>query len=289
MKVLGSYHYFRRENMLDWHAQLSRLPSYQFFADSGAWSAMNSGSHIRFAEYEAWLRQWSHLFAAYCNLDVMTDHIATRRNHEAMVVDGFNPVAVVHMGEPLDALRWYCDNGYTYLGLGRMVGRPTAAVMRWLGECFDIAAAYPEVVFHGFGLTRAEVLLQLPFFSVDSSSFTQARRFGMLRLFDGRGHYTAFHWRDRKEVYRNAELIRSYGVDPADLLNDHRRWNLHLSTAISAMSWARIEAHARKLHGHIELAGHKPGLHLYLSGVVNDFRSIMLYTDLIAANTNEDV
>lgn len=288
MKVLGSYHYFRREDMAQWHAALAPLPSYQFFADSGAWSAMNSGSAISFTEYEAWLRKWAHTFAAYCNLDVMSSAADTRRNHQAMVTDGFNPVAVVHMGETLDDLRWYCDNGYTYLGLGRMVGRPTAAVMRWLGECFNVAAAYPDVVFHGFGLTRAEVLMQLPFFSVDSSSFTQARRFGFLRLFDGY-RQEVFHWRDRKEVYAHADLIRSYGVDPADLLSDHRRWNLHLSTAISAMSWTRIEAQARRTHGHIELAGHKPGLHLYLSGVTNDFKSLAIHADLIAANTIEDV
>jgi hypothetical protein len=54
--------------------------------------------------------------------------------------------------------------------------------MLWLKKCFSIIPKNVKV--HGFAITSPYVVKRFPFYSVDSSSWTNAGRYGRMSLFD---------------------------------------------------------------------------------------------------------
>lgn len=241
--LLVSYHYYAKYN-------LDRFASCRVIGDSGAFSAASQGVEITTADLAGWAQRWRHVLTWVASLDVIGDAEGTRRNWHEMVDDhGVQGVPTIHMGCEPSLMDYYAERGVDFVGLGGMVGKPIPRQLRWLVGCFRYARDHhPQMRFHGWGVTATK-LLQLPFFSVDSSGWSSSYRYGRLTLrdpatgrqvpviLDGRGSYAP-------EV---VELLRHYGVTPSQIATSGPH-NRALLVKLSALSASVGEQHFRRLH-----------------------------------------
>lgn len=241
--LLVSYHYYAKYN-------LSRFAHCRVIGDSGAFSAASQGATITTRELAEWATRWRGVLTWVASLDVIGDAAGTRRNWHDMVDNyGVQGVPTIHFGCDPSLMDYYAERGVDFLGLGGMVGKPIPKQMRWLVSCFRYARDHhPQMRFHGWGVT-AEKLLQLPFYSVDSSGWSSSYRYGRLSLrdpqtgrpvavaLDGKGSYSP-------EV---VDVLRQYGVTPSQIAKSGPH-NRRLLVKLSALSASVGEQQFRKLH-----------------------------------------
>lgn len=261
-RLLCSFHYFRNADMA---ALIDQLRAdyggpVELFADSGAFSAATLNTTIRLPEYTAWLRDWQPLITTAATLDVIGDPDATARNTTTLEEAGLSVLPTFHVGTPWPVLEALCAR-HRYLALGGMVphANTPAPVMRWLVGAFKIAAEH-GTVFHGFGQTTQRVTAALPFFSVDSSTWSAAARYGRLSLWDPHTlKIKAVKPREPDNVNRHAGLLRAHGLDPLTIIRpgfaqramrDPDTYNAeqHMLTGVSAHAWQRYAAWLQDRH-----------------------------------------
>ena len=214
INILGSYWYFRRQNLTE---ILAQHPGIDFLADSGAFSAYNSGAEVKLADYAAWLLDHATVINAAATLDVIGDPTTTARNTDELThrTNGrITIVPVFHVGSPWTELERLCRN-HRYVMLGGAVavagrGRETA-MLRWCVHAHRIARDHGTVL-HGLGLTRPPYPEKLPWYSIDSSYWTSATRTGTISLFDGAKLVTFRCGTPRARAH--AKLITAYGGNP---------------------------------------------------------------------------
>ena len=243
--ILCSFHYYR-DCDLDQYANLNII------GDSGAFSAESQSAKISTADLAGWAKQWRHRLSWVAALDVIGNPAATRRNwHEMVESHGIPGVPTIHFGANPKELDYYAAREVDFVGLGGMVGKHTAKQMRWLIAVFRYARdKHPDMRFHGWGVT-ADSVLQLPFYSVDSSGWTQAFRFGTVILRDP-------HTNDRIPVALDGRgvlhpkvarlLLDHYGVNPVHAATSHAG-NHELIVRMAALSASIQEQWFRRKHG----------------------------------------
>lgn len=222
LRLLVSYHYHRSTDFTDLVNDLGG--DVDLFADSGAYSAATTGATINLADYTAWLQHWAPLWTVRAGLDVIGDHEATARNTAALQDAGQDVLPVFHVGEPWNVLETLCAR-HRYVALGGMAlhavgGAKQRPLMRWLVRCFRIAAE-TGTVFHGFGLTSAQLVKNLPFYSIDSSSYTIGQRWGLAYLWDAPAwKMRSIFFRNSDEVRPRAHLFTKHGIHPARVISE---------------------------------------------------------------------
>lgn len=252
LKILLSFHYYEGTDL---HALIAKkfaphIP--EIFIDSGGFSAMTQGASIDLDKYAAYIKRYRDVITTYANLDVIGDAAATLANQKRLEDHGLQPLPVFHTGEPWEYLERYVE-AYPYVALGGMVPhmRRWKRLMPWLVKAFKIAKG--RAVFHGFGATAWGVIRSLPWFSVDSSSWSSSFRFGVVPLFDvRRGEFQQVQLGDATGCARNASLIRAHGFEPVDF-SDRSRNSRSTISAISALAYIRAEEWLRKRHGEIRI------------------------------------
>jgi hypothetical protein len=155
----------------------------ELFLDSGAFSAWSQGIEINMDEYIAFIKENEQYIEVYANLDVIGDAEATYINQKYMESKGLKPLPCYHIGEPMEYLHRYLNEGYDYIALGGMVSKTTQQqLISWLDELFSKHLTndegFPTVKVHGFGITSLKLLLRYPWYSVDSTSWVKTGRFG---------------------------------------------------------------------------------------------------------------
>lgn len=258
LRILLSYHYYRNTDLDGLFATYFSEPYPDVFADSGGFSAMTQGVDIDLDDYAGWLQRWGHLFNTYANLDVIGDAEATLLNQQRLEDKGLSPLPVFHTGEDWQYLERYIEQ-YPYVALGGMVPymRFPNKIMPWIIRAFRLAREGDNVrtVFHGFGATAWKVIRDLPWYSVDSSSWGTGFRYGRVPLFEAaRGRFVNLSLGDHRSCYQYAPLIREMGFDPADFA-DRARNDRAKICAISALSYMRAEQWLRERHGEIHIPG----------------------------------
>jgi len=254
LRILLSFHYYKNVDLDALFAKYFTQPYPEVFADSGGFSAMTQGVTIDWREYAAWIVRWNHLFAVYANLDVIGDPESTLTNQRRLEDTGLNPLPVFHTGSDWSHLEAYIEQ-YPYIALGGMVPfmRFPKRIMPWLIQAFKRAEG--RAVYHGFGATAWPVVRDLPWYSVDSSSWGQGFRFGQVPLFDEqRGRFVKVDLGDHRGCYRHAKLFHALGFNPADFA-DRARNDRAKICAVSALSYMRAEQWLRKRHGEIRIPG----------------------------------
>lgn len=263
LRVLLSYHYYKDTDLDALFRRYFTEPYPEVFIDSGAFSADTQGVPIDLRAYIAYIKRYRHLITTYSNLDVIRNPEATWANQQRMEDAGLSPLPVFHGGTPWQWLEHYIER-YPYIALGGLVGKIGRA-KAWLVRCFQMAKG--RSVFHGFGVTAWDVLRDLPWYSVDSSSWGQGFRFGEVPLFDERrGTWAKVNLGDRRGWLRHAGLVRTLGFDPADFADRSRNDRAKVA-AISALSYMLAERYLRKRHGPIHIPDRPdlpPGLNLHL-------------------------
>lgn len=288
--ILGSFHFFRR---VDLTASLRASSNVDFLADSGAFSAFNSGATVTVADYAAWLVDHQSVINGAATLDVIGNPVATARNTDELIerTGGAVPILpVFHVSSPWHELERLCrEHPYVMLGGAVSVsGRgKTDAMLRWCVKAHRIAREH-DVRLHGLGLTRPPYPEKLPWYSTDSSYWTSATRTGTLSLFDG-ARLQTFRC-GTKRVEDHVGLIRAYGGNP-DLLRasgfgivrevgPRARADRDWLRQASLHTWRRYEMWLRKRKATVppprggRTVGDGPKVYLAVSDM-NDIRDVL--------------
>lgn len=190
-RILISFHAWRNRDLDALFGPITQRFDLDVFADSGAFSAWTIGAPIQVEEYAAWLKRWSHWFAAAANLDVISTlptagFLEGHRNFQWLQDQGLHPIPVFHAGEPQDRLYEYIET-YPYIALGGLVGaKPrNRGMLRFFVNAFKYAQNHsPNTCFHMFGLTDWRIAHLYPWFSTDSTTWIAPARFGDIKVFD---------------------------------------------------------------------------------------------------------
>lgn len=170
--VLHSFAGIRDRNR--WRYWLKTLELFCIL-DSGAFSANNSGDPVDIDEYISFIHEFEEYFDHYFQLDVMGDPEQTMHNLRYMENAGLTPVPVFHMGSPWRHLDELISGRYPVIGLGGTVNQ------RGIKDFFqEVFSRYPKALFHGLGVTKADLLTMFPFFSCDSRTWVYGRRDGRI-------------------------------------------------------------------------------------------------------------
>lgn len=211
--ILLSYHYCKGISIADALSCFGETPP-AVFLDSGAFSMMTQGIPIDLACYARYIQENMTSIIVYANLDVIKQAEQTYRNQRALEQYGLTPLPVFHVGEPFSYLDAYVK-AYPSIALG-VAGTSYHVYMPWLVKCF--AHIPQETRVHGFGITAWDALSAFPWYSVDSSSWNRAGRFGRFLLFDEKKKCLQEMYVGKHEsAYKRARALRQFAIDPAQL------------------------------------------------------------------------
>jgi len=166
------------------------LDKPRIFLDSGAYSAHTRGIKIDIQDYISFIKERVSLCDVYANLDVISINGSrsnrataeqTLKNQRIMEEAGLHPLPCFHYGEPYEYLQYYTEQ-YNYVGLG--MATAVSRTIPFLTECFSkyICDRFgmPKVRVHGYGISSIEIILQFPFYSVDSTAWMIIGRYGLI-------------------------------------------------------------------------------------------------------------
>ena len=244
VNALVSYHYFAKRNIKEYADGGLRL-----IGDSGAFSAANLGAPVDIDRFGEWATRWRGSLAWIASLDVIGDADATWTNYRHLrKKHGVEVVPTIHYGANPTLLDRYAADGVDMVGLGGMVGRKGQPkhLLRWCLSVFRYARdKHPEMRFHGWGVTHPLLIESLPWYSVDSSGFGQAYRYGRGSVYDPDTNTTQTFAVDGRDAYRLAGTLRKhYGALPQDVAvstRDTRAAHIRLA----ALSYQLLEARLR--------------------------------------------
>jgi hypothetical protein len=182
--ILLSYFALQEDTNENWKHHVRRM-GYQVLLDSGAFSLFNAAlkgkevEPITISDYIAFIRRHRDVLYAWMNLDVIGDYKASQRNLEALKAEGLTPIPV-----------WTAkEDGFAELGqiIHDEAEYPVVAIGGTVflsetkrKEIFDqIFSRFPQINFHGLGVS-SQLLFSYPWFSSDSTSWLNGRRYGTI-------------------------------------------------------------------------------------------------------------
>jgi hypothetical protein len=261
MRVLFSYHYFQGTDLVEKVREV--FPARpEVFVDSGAFSAKTQGEEIHLPSYCQFIRDNAEVIDWYANLDVIGSAEETWQNQKAMEKRGLEPIPVFHVNEDWEYLERYVEE-YPLVALGGLVPhmRYTDRIMPWLVKAFKIGEG--KCVFHGFGVTSWDLLSRLPWYSFDSTTWRNPKRYGKLTLFEGHQGFTPQLTIGTDEVRDYAGLIRELGGSVSRFVHDSMTDTEALGLAV--LSMMECEAHLQDYHGGVDLRRSDPGPNCFLA------------------------
>lgn len=160
-----------------WAEQRGSKLYRRWVLDSGAFSAHTQGAPIDKASFHRAAKaalDSNDPPSTVFGLDVIGDWRASLRNVEEAVAMGIPAVPTFHYGDPEDYLLGIAKD-YPMIALGGVARLPNQTRLSWAKQCF--ARVWP-LRMHGFSLCSRMYVLELPFYSVDSTAwFLQSVRY----------------------------------------------------------------------------------------------------------------
>lgn len=157
--------------------------SYRLIIDSGAFTAFNSGHTIELDEYCVFLDRLRKRIPKFnaVQLDVFGDPEGSYKNLQKMRDRGFNVMPVFTRGETLERLNeFYEFNDYLMFG-GIVTGAKNKNYIKWFLNRNRGRKT------HWLGFVDMDFIIHYKPYSVDSSSWLSAARFGNMHVYLGRG------------------------------------------------------------------------------------------------------
>ena len=190
---LMSYEYLKTKGA----SQIKKHPDIHLFIDSGAFTYMSDPkyeaykvedweNHIK--SYLKWVEQHKEQIFAFAELDLQylvgldTVNRWRREYFEPFMLRTGVPVCFICHEDEDEIWEKMCQR-YPYVGLS--AATDNASPLPWYQKRLKIAEKYNSLV-HGFGMTRTSILPQLPFYTVDSTSWKSGFRYGQLAAFNGK-------------------------------------------------------------------------------------------------------
>jgi hypothetical protein len=140
---------------------------------------------VYFAKYLEWVKEWYNYFDYFVELDLQ-EVVGQKRVtewREIMAAEGVYDkcITVFHSSNTEREFDELLDTSHSgYIGLeGIRPSQPMLPYNRYLKKAYDA-----KVKVHGFAFTRADLLYDFPFYSVDSSSWCTVVRYGVFQIFN---------------------------------------------------------------------------------------------------------
>ena len=158
------------------------------FLDSGAYSyhvyaekrkiQLTKKEAAKFIDgYAEWVKTSGFAFDFIVTFDYERDpDIVLWANKLLEEKHGLHPVPVYHKGTSITALRKLIDRGYSLIGIGGLLPYHEGNIRHFLDHVFNVTERH-SVRCHGFGM-GGQIMLDYPWFSVDSSSPVQVAKRG---------------------------------------------------------------------------------------------------------------
>ena len=178
LNILIAYPYFKPKVK----EILAELPpeDYRLIVDSGAFSAYNSGHTIELPKYCEFLTDLKKDFTNfdYVQLDVVFNEEKTIENYKRMLDMGFDPCPVFTRGSNFDYFHELMETRkYVFVG-GVQRGKGANNFAKWILENSSYIENGDRV--HLLAYVRPDFINHYKPFSVDSSSWTAAGRYGLI-------------------------------------------------------------------------------------------------------------
>tara|TARA_R100001244_G_scaffold127015_1_gene97492 strand:+ start:99 stop:899 length:801 start_codon:yes stop_codon:yes gene_type:complete len=213
--------------------------------DSGAFTAWKKNKEIHVKDYAAWIKTLPIIPWRYFALDVVGNALKTQKNLNWMYAQGMKPTPVFQRGEDWSRLQEY-HQASDLVGIGLGVG--STGYKNYLRE---VMKHTDEIPVHWLGVTQPAWIAYYKPFSVDGSSWTAARQYGQMRLYD-RGKFYGYARAKAQEPpsKKVRSLIRRYGFDPA-IFAKEESWHGHDSFAalVTVRSWMTYAREAERRFG----------------------------------------
>lgn len=152
--------------------------NYWFFESDEFWKFVD--------EYASFIKANKDLIDTYVSLDVIFNPELSWKVQKYLERKyKLKPLPVFHAGEKIKDLKRYIDN-YDYIGIGGLGQSVTKA--QWKSSVgdpvfkliCDTKNHMPRVKTHGFAMTSPDLVLDYPWYSVDSTSWMQFGKYGLL-------------------------------------------------------------------------------------------------------------
>jgi hypothetical protein len=138
-------------------------------------------------EYIAWLTKWSDRVDNFIELDLQEIYgmPTVRRWRKMFRSAGLGPkmITAVHTGDSWDTFRRLVDDSESrYVAIeGPRMGRAELPYLKYIRYCYENGCRI-----HGFALVHQRRLVDLPFYSVDSTVWQATIRYGLYYAWDSR-------------------------------------------------------------------------------------------------------
>jgi hypothetical protein len=183
--VLESYAYLTRK-----HVEQIQDDKRKIFVDSGAYTMFTKGIAVDLAKYAKFLTWYKDIIEIASNVDVIGSGQEQQTYENQKTIEnlaGRESIIPVHHVRDSDSwLQRYLDEGYQYIALGGMVPESTKTLRGWLDHIWHAYLTRGDgtarVKVHGFGLTTVDLMIGYPWYSVDSTRWVLASRFGGLLM-----------------------------------------------------------------------------------------------------------
>lgn len=133
--------------------------------------------------YIEWCLRYAHLWDFYVTIDWTPHQPAIYEMTNYLQSKGLKPVPVFHGDKSVDYLRRYHAQGHTYIAVSASNYLHLKNKRRHLDSIFNVGAQL-GIEYHGLALTAPWAVLDYPWKSVDSSSWSRAARYGAILRFD---------------------------------------------------------------------------------------------------------
>lgn len=234
-----SFLYLEKEERSQRAARLWKERGIRVFFDSGAFTLQRDNKFTRkdldaFAQrYAAMIHATPKQWDFYVTLDWRLDSEVTWEAHQLCHKLGIYPSPVFHGTDTIDWFYKYVDAGYKLINISKPVGASGNTLRRFYDKVFNMAEKH-NVCLHGLSQTGS-MLLEYPWYSVDSTSWTMGSRTASILIidpvrrkvapvhFEGGNKGNAAHWNslppdNRKEILRQAKL---WGFTEKELRTDY--------------------------------------------------------------------
>lgn len=153
-----------------------RKKRYEWFYTKEFWDYVD--------EYGAFVKENEDLLSVYVTVDVIGNaelsYDVTRHLEKEY---GLMPLPVIHFGTDPKWIGKYEDSGYDYIGIGGLGQKMSVGKYRyWADRVFNFICSpttkLPRVKIHGFAMTSFPLMLEYPWYSVDSTKWLLISAFG---------------------------------------------------------------------------------------------------------------
>jgi hypothetical protein len=193
--------------------------------DSGAWTDNTKGEKTDIGSYISYCKIAGHYYDFLFNLDsdFREDHFSPENLENLLLMEraGLNPTPVIH-SLYTEEVSYYIERGYPIVALGSSY----ATRLDDLKFVFERFEKYPEVNIHVFGTTIFENLIQVPAYSVDSSSWAISGKFGNI-----------LYWNPENEGTDKTDVIYIGGRFNPSKKPEHRFVDYHNRKQLEEYLW----------------------------------------------------